>query len=197
MASVWPTPRKPLPARPSRLDTFKPLIDQMLRVDLDAPRKQRHTAKRIFDRLLEEHDADDVSYGMVRDYVRKRRPEIRLEAGRAPPQVFIEQSHRPGAEAEVDFGDVWVRLAGELTRCYLFSFRLSWSGKAIHRMFLTCSQEAFFEGHVHAPAVISLTSKRLAQLPPDTRPLPSVAVYDQLLRRRAGSAVPATEGEAP
>jgi hypothetical protein len=69
----------------------------------------------------------------TREYVRKRRPEIRLEAGRAPPLVFIEQSHRPGAEAEVDFGDVWIRLAGELTRCYLFSFRLSWSGKAIHR----------------------------------------------------------------
>jgi transposase len=154
LASVWPTPRKPLPARASRLDPFKPVIDQMLRADLDAPRKQQHTAKRIFDRLLEEHSAEEVSYGMVREYVRKRRPEIRLEAGRAPPLVFIEQSHRPGAEAEVDFGDVWIRLAGELTRCYLFSFRLSWSGKAIHRMFLTCSQEAFFEGHVHAMTVL-------------------------------------------
>ncbi|MFE3448349.1 hypothetical protein ACFXJ8_05375 [Nonomuraea sp. NPDC059194] len=88
LASVWPTPRKPLPARASRLDPFKPVIDQMLRADLDAPRKQKHTAKRIFDRLLEEHSADEVSYGMVREYVRKRRPEIRLEAGRAPPQVF-------------------------------------------------------------------------------------------------------------
>ncbi|MBG0831626.1 IS21 family transposase [Planomonospora sp. ID67723] len=154
LASVWPEPRKPLPPRRSRLDSFKPLIDQMLRTDLDAPRKQRHTAKRIFDRLLEEHDADQLSYGMVRDYARKRRPEIRLQEGRDPPQVFIEQSHRPGAEAEVDFGDVWIRLAGELTRCYLFSFRLSWSGKAIHRMFLTCSQEAFFEGHVHAMTML-------------------------------------------
>jgi hypothetical protein len=56
------------------------VIDQMLRVDLDAPPKQRHTAKRIFDRLVEEHDAADVSYGMVRDYVAKRRPQFRLEA---------------------------------------------------------------------------------------------------------------------
>lgn len=54
----------------------------------------------------------------------------------------------------MDFGDVWIRLAGELTRCYLFAFRLSWSGKAVHRMFLTCSQEAFFEGHVHAMTVL-------------------------------------------
>ncbi|TDB95070.1 transposase [Nonomuraea longispora] len=46
------------------------------------------------------------------------------------------------------------------------------------------------------PAVVSLTTRRLAQLPPDTRPLPSVAVYDQLLRRRPGGR-PASEGELP
>ncbi|GAA2463431.1 hypothetical protein GCM10010405_54940 [Streptomyces macrosporus] len=53
-------------------------------------------------------------------------------------------------EAEVDFGDVAVRLAGELVTCYLFSFRLSYSGKAVHRVFASCGQEAFFEGRVHA-----------------------------------------------
>ncbi len=45
----------------------------MLWADLDAPSKQWHTAKRIFDRLVEEHSAVEVSYGMVRDYVRLRR----------------------------------------------------------------------------------------------------------------------------
>jgi transposase len=154
LRSAWPTPRKPLPPRASRLDSYKPLIDQMLRVDLDAPPKQRHTVVRMWNRLLEEHGAEDVSYSMVRDYVRRRRAEIRLEEGRGPPAVFIEQTHQPGAEAEVDFGDVWVNLAGQLTRCYLFAFRLSWSGKAVHRIFLTCSQEAFFEGHVHALTVL-------------------------------------------
>jgi hypothetical protein len=74
LASVWPAPRKPLPPRPSRLDPFKPLIDQMLRADLDAPPRQRHAAKRIFDRLAEEHEATGVSYGMVRTYVAQRRP---------------------------------------------------------------------------------------------------------------------------
>ncbi|MEW2253279.1 hypothetical protein AB0907_38925 [Streptomyces sp. NPDC006975] len=43
-----------------------------------------------------------------------------------------------------------IRLAGELVTCYLFSFRLSHSGKAVHRVFVSCGQEAFFEGHVHA-----------------------------------------------
>jgi len=57
---VAPRPRKPLPPRPSRLDPYKPLIDQILRADLDAPRKQRHTVKRIFDWLVAEHDAHEV-----------------------------------------------------------------------------------------------------------------------------------------
>lgn len=49
--SVWPEPRKKLPPRPTALDPYKPVIDEMLRTDLDAPRKQRHTITRIFHRL--------------------------------------------------------------------------------------------------------------------------------------------------
>ncbi|WP_131736469.1 IS21 family transposase [Actinomadura roseirufa] len=150
LASAWPEPRKKLPPRASRVDSYKPVIDAMLLADLDAPRKQRHTTKRIFDRLVAEHEAGDLSYGIVRRYVAERRPQIRVEAGRAPVEAFISQTHRPGAEAEVDFGDVTVRLAGQQVTCYLFSLRLSYSGKAVHRVFASCGQEAFFEGHVHA-----------------------------------------------
>ncbi|MGJ6969820.1 hypothetical protein ACSDR0_48910 [Streptosporangium sp. G11] len=132
-ASAWPEPRKKPTPRPTRLDPYKPLIDAMLLADLDAPRKQRHTTTRIFDRLVGEHGAMDLSYGIVRRYVAERRPQIRVEAGRGPVEAFIPQSHRPGAEAEVDFGDVTVRLAGEQVTCYLFSLRLSYSGKAVHR----------------------------------------------------------------
>ncbi|MEU7050869.1 hypothetical protein [Streptomyces eurythermus] len=71
MDSVWPEPRKKLPPRPTALDPYKPVIDEMLRTDLDAPRKQRHTITRIFHRLVEEHGAD-VSYQMVRRYVSDR-----------------------------------------------------------------------------------------------------------------------------
>jgi transposase len=152
--SVWPEERKPLPKRATRLDPYKILIDEMLRVDLDAPRKQRHTAKRIFDRLIDEHAAVDISYSMVRAYVAVRRPGVRREAGRGGPEVFVPQTHQPGVEAEVDFGDVHIVLAGVPTRCYLFSLRLSYSGKAVHRVFASCGQEAFFEGHVHAFTVL-------------------------------------------
>lgn len=154
LVSVWPEPRKKLPPRRTRLDPYKGLIDEILRADLDAPRKQRHTAKRIFDRLAAEHGATAVSYQMVRGYVARRGPEIRVEAGRGPVEAFVPQSHRPGVEAEVDFGDVGIRLAGEQVVCYLFSFRLSYSGKAVHRIFASCGQEAFFEGHVHALTVL-------------------------------------------
>jgi len=132
-----------------KLDPFKHAIDEMLRVDLDAPRKQRHTATRIHHRLLDEHGAD-VSYGSVRDYVRARRPQIEIDAGRRPVQAFVPQAHAPGAEAEVDFGEVWVILAGVKTKCHMFTFRLSNSGRAVHRVYSTQSQEAFLEGHIAA-----------------------------------------------
>lgn len=148
--SAWPEPRKAPPKRGSRLDPYRAIIDGWLRGDLDAPRKQRHTAKRIFDRLLDEHHAIEVSYWMVREYVAIRRREIRIEAGREPPNTFIPQEHLPGREAEVDFGEVAIRLRGELVTCTLFSLRLSYSGKAVHRISASAGQESFFEGHAHA-----------------------------------------------
>jgi transposase len=144
-----PPPRKPRVRTAPRLDGFKPVIDDMLRQDLDAPRKQRHTARRIFARLADEHHATDLSYSTVRNYVRRRRSEIEIVAGRVP-DAFIPQEHAPGAEAEVDFGEVWVILAGAKTKCHMFTFRLSHSGKAIHRIYPTQAQEAFLEGHLDA-----------------------------------------------
>ncbi|MGH3429396.1 MAG: IS21 family transposase, partial [Mycobacteriales bacterium] len=101
LGSAWPRQRKAYPKRGSKLDPFKPLIDEILWADLDAPRKQRHTVKRIYDRLVDEHAMVGVAYQTVRDYVATRKPEILVESGRAPVQVFIPQIHRPGAEAEV------------------------------------------------------------------------------------------------
>ena len=154
LSSAWPEPRKKLPPRASKLDPYKPAIDEILRADLDAPRKQRHTVTRIYRRLIDEHEMADVSYPVVRTYVAGRKPQIRAEAGRGPAEVFVRQSHRPGDEAEVDFGEVVVRLAGEVVTCFLFCFRLSFSGKAVHRVSLSGGQEAFFEGHEHAFRVL-------------------------------------------
>lgn len=125
LVSVVPQPRKKMRPRETRLDPYRPVIGAILTADLTAPRKQRHTVKRIYDRLLDEHDAVDISYQMVRAYVAGRREEIRLQAGKRVVDAFVPQTHKPGAEAEVDFGDVTGKLAGELVTCYLFAFRLA------------------------------------------------------------------------
>jgi hypothetical protein len=127
LASAWPQPRA------SKLDDFKPIIDAILRADLDAPRKQRHTVTRIYDRLIAEHGMQGVSYSVVRRYVADRKPKIRVEAGRGPVNVLFPQTHRPGEEAEVDFDEVTINLRGEPVTCMLFALRLSFSGKAVHR----------------------------------------------------------------
>jgi len=66
LTSAWPPERKGYPQRSSKLDPFTPVIDAMLREDLRAPRKQRHTVTRIYGRLIDEHGMTDVSYPVVR-----------------------------------------------------------------------------------------------------------------------------------
>jgi Mu transposase-like protein len=151
IASPLPPDRKtPVRAAPVR-EAVTGWIDEMLREDLAAPGKQRHTARRVFERLRDEHDAR-VSYSTVTKYVHRRRPEIAAQAraGAASVAGFVPQAKEPGAEAEVDFADVFIELAGRLARCYLFGFRLSCSGKGCHRVYASCAQEAFLEGHVTA-----------------------------------------------
>jgi transposase len=153
LESASPPERKPRQGVSWRLEPFKTAIDAMLVEDTTAPRKQRHTARRILARLIEEHGAEELSYSTVRDYVRVRRAQVDVEAGRRV-EVFVPQEHAPGAEAEVDFGEVWVVLNGVKTKCHMFVFRLSHSGKAIHRIYPTQAQEAFLEGHIEAFQVL-------------------------------------------
>ena len=61
LAPAWPVQRAPYPARASKLDLYKPIIDGILVADLDAARKQHHTVTWIFDRLCSEHGMTDVS----------------------------------------------------------------------------------------------------------------------------------------
>jgi transposase len=151
-AAVPPPRKKPSKTRRLVLEPAMGWIDAMLREDLSAPRKQRHTARRIYDRLLVEYGFNLACYSTLSKYVHRRRLEILAEAreGRVHLDGTVPQVHGPGAEAEVDFADVWVRLAGEPVQCHLFTLRLSFSGKAVHRVYVSESQEAFMQGHVEA-----------------------------------------------
>lgn len=156
LAAAAPPARKPRVFAAPKLDPAKPLIDAMLREDLTAHRKQQHTARRVLARLVDEHEMSEVSYASVRDYVARRRPQIQAEAGRLTEKAFVPQTHAPGEQAEVDFGDVWLTLAGEKTRCFMFTYRLSFSGAAVHRVYASQGQEAFIEGHLEAFRVLGV-----------------------------------------
>jgi transposase len=150
LAAAAPPDRK-VPARVApRLDPAKELIDDMLREDLDAPKKQRHTARRVRDRLIDKNAVTEITYSTVRDYVRVRRPQIWAEAGRAMDEAYVPQFHEPGAQAEVDYADLSVILQGVKTKLFLFTLRLSYSGKAVHRAYASQCQESFLDGHVYA-----------------------------------------------
>ncbi|MFE5097807.1 IS21 family transposase [Streptomyces sp. NPDC056638] len=152
LAQPVPPPRKKPPPRQSVLEPVKGFIDVMLREDLAAPRKQKHTISRVMERLAAEHDFELASYTTVRDYMARRRPELVLDAkeGRRHLEGTVPQTKQPGEEAEVDFADVWLDLAGQRRKCVLFTLRMSYSGKAVHRVYATALQEAFLEGHAEA-----------------------------------------------
>ena len=139
LTSPWPQPRKAYPKRTPKLDPFK----RVLPADLDTPSKQRRMFRRIYARLIDEHAMTGIAYQTVRDYVGRARPQIRIEAARAPAQAFVPQTHKLGAEAEVDFGEVVIRLHGQLVTIYLFALRMSFSGKAVHALSFPADSRRF------------------------------------------------------
>jgi transposase len=131
--------RKEPKAKP-KLSAFLPIIAQILEDDKSAPKKQRHTAKRIWERLRDEH-AFDGCYTIVKDVVREWKLSHR--------EVFLPLVHPPG-EAQVDFGEATVRLAGELTKVALFVMTLPYSGAIFIQVFPRECTETFLEGHRRA-----------------------------------------------
>lgn len=114
--------------------------------DLEAPRKQRHTARRVWQRLIEEEGAS-VAESSVRNLVARLRVEI---VGDQVGQVMVPQTHLPAEEAEVDFGEFSASIAGVVMKLFMFCLRLSHQGKAVHIAYANQSQESFLEGHVRA-----------------------------------------------
>jgi transposase len=146
LASPLPPPRKRPEGRPApKLGPYRPLIDEWLIADREAPRKQRHTARRVWERLRDEHGVE-VSERQVRRYVRRRRREL----GEPVDEVFVPQVHEPGFEAEVDWGEAEVEIGGQRRDVYLFLMRACYSGAAFVLAFERETQQAFLEAHVEA-----------------------------------------------
>jgi transposase len=135
------TPERQAPA----LGPHEAIVRQWLVADQAAPPKQRHTARRVWQRLRDEQGAQ-VAESTVRAFVAK----VRSELARDVTKVTVPQTHVPGEEAEVDFGEFRAEVAGALVRLWLFIMRLSWSGRGFALAFAHQAQEAFFEGHVRA-----------------------------------------------
>jgi transposase len=145
LASPLPTPRKRPEGRPApKLGAYRELIDEWLIADRTAPRKQRHTAHRVWERLGEEHGAE-VSERAVRKWVAHRRRELG-----EPPAAMVPLVHDPGVEAEVDWGEAVVILRGVPTKVFVFHMRACHSGGAFVMAFGRETQQAFLEAHAAA-----------------------------------------------
>ena len=145
LRAALPPDRVVSPRKAPVMGPWRPIVRVWLTADREAPRKQRHTARRVWQRLIEEHDAA-VAESTVRAAVRELRRELESGIG----QVTIVARHPPGEEAEVDFGEATILLAGEATKVHLFHLRLSCSGRGITLAFLSEDQVAFLEGHAVA-----------------------------------------------
>ncbi len=145
LASATPPERKVPEREAPALGPWTMLIRAWLVADRDAPRKQRHTARRVHQRLRDEYGAS-VAESTIRAYV----AAVNFELDNVLRAVTVPQTHGPGEEAEVDFGEFMAYIDGVLVKCWMFCMRLSHSGRGFHVAFSHQAQEAFFEGHVAA-----------------------------------------------
>jgi transposase len=139
------------PVRRPKLGPWQGAIDAMLEEDKSRPRRQRHTAKRIFERLREEHGYTG-GYTIVKDYVRQTKIGAR--------EMFVPLSHAPG-EAQADFGEALVVVAGVECEAHYLAFDLPHSDDCFVTAFPAETTEAFLEGHVRAFAYLGGVPTRI------------------------------------
>jgi len=133
---------KPSPSRSRpRLGPVVGFIDAILQADQQAPRKQRHTAHRIFTRLAAEKAEYPVAESTVRAYVHERRRAL----GLLKQELFVPQSYAWGVEAQADWYDAVAELGGEEIALVVFTLRSMASGAAFHRAYRHATQQAFLE----------------------------------------------------
>lgn len=138
--AVPPGYQRQQPIKRPKLGPWLGVIDAILNDDKQRPPKQRHTSKRIFERLKEEHGFTG-GYTIVKDYVRT--------ATLRGQEMFVPLMH-PAGEAQVDFGEALVVIAGVEQKAHYLVMDLPQSDDCFVAAFPAETTEAFLEGHVRA-----------------------------------------------
>jgi transposase len=135
--AVPPGYRRATPPPRPKLGAFTAIIDQILAADRSAPPKQRHTAKRIFDRLRTEHGYAG-SYTSVKAYVHEHRARAQ--------EMFVPLAHPPG-HAQADFGEAVAVIGGVRQKIHFFCLDLPHSDAGFLKAYPAERTEAFLDGH--------------------------------------------------
>jgi len=135
--SIPPGYQRTQPVRRPKLDGFTELIDQILADDKTRPRKQRHTSKRIFERMQDEHGFTG-GYTIIKDYVREQTLHSK--------EVFVPLLH-PCGHAQADFGEAVVVIAGVEQKAHFLAVDLPHSDAGFVKAYPAETTEAFCDGH--------------------------------------------------
>jgi transposase len=149
--AVQPGYQRQQPIKRPKLGPWLGVIDAILNDDKQRPAKQRHTSKRIFERLKEEHGFTG-GYTIVKDYVRT--------ATLRGQEMFVPLVH-PAGEAQVDFGEALVVIAGVEQKAHYLAMDLPQSDDCFVAAFPAETTEAFLEGHVRAFAYLGGVPTRI------------------------------------
>jgi transposase len=151
-------PRRKKTSRPRwKMAPALEFVDRVLEADKKAPRKQRHTAHRIWERIQRELPACQAGERTIRQYVHDRKRAL----GLLVPETFVPQSYDWGVEAQVDWYEAYADLGGERRKLQVFAMRSMASGAAFHCAFQHATQQAFLEAHERAFAYFAGVFQRL------------------------------------
>jgi len=145
LAGLEPRYRRKKDPHCPRMDPIAKTVEAWLQEDRSQPRKQRHTARRIYTRLVEEHGFKG-SENTVRRWVRQCKSRL----GFGSHQAVVPLDPECAQEAEVDWGTAHVRMAGEDLKVKILCMRSRYSGKSFVCAYPWERQEMFFDGHIRA-----------------------------------------------
>ena len=143
IGSALPKPRKKPDRLRWKLKEAAEFIEAILERDRRAPRKQRHTAHRIWARIQNELPTRKIAERTVREYVHDRK----IALGLTVRETCVPQSYAWGVEAQTDWYEAYADLGGERVKLQVFAMRSMASGAAFHCSYLHATQQAFLEAH--------------------------------------------------